>query len=330
MSFFAVLFALLIEQAKPLPARNLVHGGLAEWVRWVGKHFDAGASSHANVVWGIAVMLPTVVVALVSVWLASHSWILSLMWHVLVLYITLGFRQFSHHFTDIRDALDQGQDAHARELLAQWRHLDASDMSRTELLRHVLEFALLAAHRYVFGVFFWYVALAMLGLGPAGALLYRMSEFVNRYWAYRSHTTGENTHEGLMALSMKLFHWIDYVPVRLTAFGFAVVGNFEEVVDAWRRYASLWKQANEGVILAAAAGALNVSLGGQAAPATHYHDVSRTWVDGIDPECVAAEGFTAGDTPQMDHLRSAVGLIWRSVVLWMVLLAVLSLISRVG
>jgi adenosylcobinamide-phosphate synthase len=50
----------------------------------------------------------------------------------------------------------------------------------------------------------------------------------------------------------------------------------------------------------------------------------------VDPECVAADGFTAGDAPQMAHLRSAVGLIWRSVVLWMVLLALLSLVSRVG
>jgi adenosylcobinamide-phosphate synthase len=330
MCFFAVLFALLIEQVRPLPARNLVHGGLADWVRWVGKHFDAGGTSHANVVWGIAVVAPTVAVILVSAWLSSHGWLLSLMWHVLVLYITLGFRQFSHHFTDIRDALDQGQDDRARDLLAQWRHLDATDMPREELLRHVLEFALLAAHRHVFGVFFWYVVLALLGLGPAGALFYRMSEFANRYWAYRSRTTGETTHEGLMGLSARLFHWVDYVPVRLTAFGFAVVGNFEEVVDAWRRYARLWRQANEGVVLAAAAGALGVRLGGQAAPASSHHDVSRTLVDGVDPECVAADGFTAGDAPQMAHLRSAVGLIWRSVVLWMVLLALLSLVSRVG
>ena len=35
----------------------------------------------------------------------------------------------------------------------------------------------------------------------------------------------------------------------------AVVGNFEEAINAWRRDASLWKHANEGVILASASGA---------------------------------------------------------------------------
>ena len=68
---------------------------------------------------------------------------------------------------------------------AEWRHLDASELPRTEVLRHVIEHALLAAHRHVFGVFFWFVVLSALGLGPAGAVLYRMAEFSSRYWGYR-------------------------------------------------------------------------------------------------------------------------------------------------
>ena len=50
----------------------------------------------------------------------------------------------------------------------------------------MIEHSLLAAHRHVFGVFFWFVLLSTLGLGPAGAVLYRLAEFVSRYWAYRS------------------------------------------------------------------------------------------------------------------------------------------------
>ncbi len=329
MSFFAVLFALLIEQIKPLSARNPVHEGLSGWVHWVGRNFDAGAKEHANVVWAITVIGPAVLVAFVHAWLSDYNAFLGFALEVAVLYMSMGFRQFSHHFTDIRDALDQGKEDRARELLKQWQHLDASDLPRDQLLRHVIEYAFLAAHRYVLAVFFWFVVLAMLGLGPAGAVFYRMAEFASRYWTYRSHTTGETTHAGLMERSVKLFHWIDFIPARLTAFGFAVVGNFEEVVDSWRRYASLWKQPNEGVVLSAAAGALGVQLGGQVAPAAG-EDVSRTFNEGEDANVLVTEGSTAGVAPRMDHLRSAVGLIWRSVVLWMLLLALLSLVSRVG
>ena len=49
-----------------------------------------------------------------------------------VLYLTLGFRQFSHYFTDIRKALDQGDEEQARRQLAQWCHLDVSELPRTE------------------------------------------------------------------------------------------------------------------------------------------------------------------------------------------------------
>jgi adenosylcobinamide-phosphate synthase len=329
MSFFAVLFALLIEQLKPLPTRNPVHHGLSGWVRWVSRNFDAGAPAHARVVWGIAVLGPAVLVAGLYIGINLYSTVLGLGWDVLVLYLTLGFRQFSHHFTNIRDALDQGREDRARELLAHWRHVDASELPRTELLRHVIEYSLLAAHRHVFGVFFWFVALSSLGLGPMGAVLYRMAEFTHRYWAYKSHTTGETTHDGLRNLSAWLFAWLDFVPARLTAFGFAVVGNFEEAVESWRRYATLWAQPNEGILLASAAGAVGVQLGGRAAPSAGA-DVSRTLSEGDSADTAAAMGSTAGASPQMIHLRNIVALIWRSVVLWMLLLALLSLANLVG
>jgi adenosylcobinamide-phosphate synthase len=248
---------------------------------------------------------------------------------VAVLYLTLGFRQFSHYFTAIRDALDEGDEERARQRLAEWRHLDASELPRTEVLRHVIEHSLLAAHRHVFGVFFWFVVLSAFGLGPAGAVLYRMSEFASRYWAFKSRRVGVPTNERLMALSQRLFNLVDHVPARLTAFGFAVVGNFEEAVTCWRRDASLWKYPNEGIILAAAAGAVGVALGGPAAPGV-TPDRSQSFDDGGEPDAVEAGGSTPGLPAQPGHLRSVVGLVWRSVVLWMLLLALLSLANLVG
>ena len=118
-------------------------------------------------------------------------------------------------------------------------------------------------------------------------------------------------------------------PARLTAFGFAVVGNFEEAVSAWRRDAALWQNPNEGVILAAAAGALGVQLGGAAAPGV-TPDRSKTLAGGAEADIADAAGSTAGVPPQLGHLQSVVGLVWRSVVLWMLLVALLSLANILG
>jgi adenosylcobinamide-phosphate synthase len=329
MSFFAVLLALVIEQLKPLPRRNWVHEALIDWVRFAGRNFDAGKDRHAWVVWCITVLLPALAACGVFIALTQLSVLLALAWNVIVLYLTLGFRQFSHHFTDIRDALERGDELSARRLLAEWRHLDASELPRAELLRHVIEHSLLAAHRHVFGVFFWFVVLSTLGLGPAGAVLYRMAEFTSRYWTFKSRTLTAPVNERLMQRSQMLFGWIDYVPARMTAFGFAVVGNFEEAVSGWRRDAGLWMHPNEGIILAAAAGAVGVQLGGSAAPGI-TPDRSRSFDTGSVDLTGVAEGTTPGLPPQAAHLHSVVGLVWRSVVLWMLLLALLSLANLVG
>ncbi len=328
MSFFAVLFALVIEQLKPLPRDNWVHHALVSWVSWTGRNFDAGRPHHAWVVWCVSVLVPGLAISGAYLALNYYSAVLALVFDVTVLYLTLGFRQFSHYFTDIRDALERGDEYEARRLLAQWRHLDASELPRTELLRHVIEHALLAAHRHVFGVFFWFVLLSTLGLGPLGAVLYRMAEFASRYWTYPSKALGVPANERLMRVSQRMFTLMDHVPARLTAFGFAVVGNFEEAINNWRRDSVLWRHLNEGVILAAAAGAVGVQLGGDAAPGV-TPERSRTFEAG-PTDTPGADGSTAGVPPQLGHLRSVVGLVWRSVVLWMLLVALLTLANLIG
>ena len=329
MSFFAVLFALLVEQLKPLPRDNWVHDLLIGWVGWAGRNFDAGRERHAIVVWCVTVLAPALAAAAVYVALARYSLAAALVFDVAILYLTLGFRQFSHYFTDIRAALDANDEAAARKLLAEWRHLDASELPRTELLRHILEHSLLAAHRHVFGVFFCFIAFSALGLGPAGAVLYRMAEFASRYWAFKSRALDMPANARLMRLSQRAFSFIDHVPARLTAFGFAVVGNFEEAVNGWRRDAALWLHPNEGILLASAAGAIGVQLGGQAAPGV-TPDRSKTFDRGDSPEAMNARGSTPGTPAQPGHLQSVVGLVWRSVVLWMLLAALMSLANLLG
>jgi len=95
----------------------------------------------------------------------------------------------------------------------------------------------------------------------------------------------------------------------VTALGFAIVGNFEEAVASWRGEAARFAPGSDGVVLAATSGALNVRLVASTEPATAG--------DEADPG--------ARPDPQLAHLGSVVGLVWRSVVLWMLLLALLTL-----
>jgi len=252
------------------------------------------------------------------------------LWSAAVLYTTLGFRQFSHHFTAIRDALDAGDESRARELLARWQQVDASELPRSELVRHVIEHSVLAAHRHVFGVFAWFSVLAALGLGPAGAVLYRSSEFVSRYWRYKNRVTHQPASEALQAAAAAAWRVIDWLPARITALGFAVMGSFEEAIDSWRNHSQRFPNDNDGVILAATSGAINVRLGGEALRSVAVA-MPGGEPNGDDTQTVSGPGGTTpGREPEPAHLAQVVGLVWRSVVMWLVLLALLTLARLLG
>lgn len=301
MSFICILIALLLEQARPMAPSNPAYNVVRGWVGWTMRNFDAGTRRHAWFAWWFTVAVPGLL-ALAVHWLLvlTVGWIAAVIWTVVILYLTLGFRQFSHHFTDIRDALDSGDEEQARQLLARWMHIDASALPRSEIVRHVIEHSVLCAHRHVFGVLAWYTVCAALGLGPMGAVVYRMGEYVRRYANPVLMPDEPSVSPWVRANAARAWSAMDWVPARATALGFAFVGSFEEAVDGWRQHETSFPGDTDGVVLAATAGAVNVKLGPLETPG-------------------------AGQIPQPVHLRAIVGLVWRTVVLWMFFLALITL-----
>ena len=328
MSFIAIFVALLLEQARPLARANPIHSILRTWVRWAGRNFDAGLPQHGWLTWSVAVFTPAVSVLAVY-WLLVQAigWPAAVVWNIVVLYITLGFRQFSHHFTEIRDALEAGDEERARELLASWQQVEASGLPSSEIVRQVIEHSVIAAHRHVFGVLAWFSVLSALGLGPAGAVLYRLSEFVPRYWDHKNDALLQPVSGAARSVASLAWRVVDWLPARITAMGFAVVGSFEEAIESWRNYAQKEPGDNDGVILAATAGAINLRLGRTVVKAAAA--VPEPAMEG--PADISGPGTAAtGQEPEVGHLRTVVGLVWRTVVMWMILLALLTLARLLG
>ncbi len=303
MTFFSVLFALIFEQICALSPQNRIAVLLKQHVISVAEYGEAGRQ-HSVLAW-LSVVVPwTLAAGLIYYGLYQVNFFLAFLWNIAVVYATLGFRQFSHSFTSIQKALNQQDVERAREVLHAWTQLGTTDMPVSEIVRHALIHAVIAAHRRVFGVFFWF----LMPIGPAGAVLYRVAE----YLAYPPSDASE-TRAFFGEFARKVFFVLDWIPVRLTAFGFAIVGNFEEAIHAWRSDAQQWPDTNNGVLLAAGGGALGMQLMGPVAEPSSLEALTEE----IQP-VIASESCTP------HALQLGVGLVWRAVVLWMVLLLMLT------
>ena len=318
MTFLSILFALLIEQFRPMRASNLLYSEIKGFAARVEAWCNAGHARHGRFGWMVVVAVLTVPVLVIHWIAASLHPLLEFAWGVLVAYLTLGFRHYSHYFTSIQIALLAGDESEARRLLAEWIRQDTAGMETADITRIAIEKALITSHRNVFGVFFWF----LLPFGPVGAVLYRIAEYLARAWNEPERGQGDNFGH----FAERAFYWIDWIPVRLTAIAFAVVGDFEDAIYAWRNFASRWADEAVGIILATGGGAMGVRLGNPAEKAVHVMpaDVAAFDVPDIEPESMP------GEEPGMRAFQSAVGLVWRALLLWMLLLLLLSIAIWIG
>jgi adenosylcobinamide-phosphate synthase len=306
MNFLSLVAALLIEQVRPLRQGNRVYLLFIRYAMSVERHFNGGQFRHGVLGWLLAVLPAVLATFAVYLLLFRLSPWLAWLWNVTVLYLTMGFRQFSHYFTEIMEALREGRLDVARDYLGRWRGESADEFNANEIARVAIELGLIGSHRHVFGTGACFIA-----LGPAGAVLYRLAAMLCEKWGLRGDA--EFGHFGRFA--QRVFFWLDWLPSRLTAASFAIVGNFEDAVYCWRTQALSWAVSTHGIILASGAGAIGVRLG----DTLHQYGSLQ-----FRPE------MGIGDEADVDYMQSAVGLIWRALVLWMFLLLLITAAYSLG
>lgn len=307
MTLFSLIFALLLEQWRPSGDRNRVILLFLSYADRLERYFNTGVGRHGVAAWIAAVVPVLIFTGWIYYLLYSFNPLLAWAWNVVMLYLTMGFRQFSDSFTEIRDALKNGDLLLARKLLKAWRGVQADELSNQEIARITIELALIHSHRHVFGIIICFAILP----GPLGPVLYRLADLLSERWGGRP----DQEPDAFGQFAAKAFEVIDWLPARSTAVSFAIAGNFEDAVYCWRAQAASWVDHAQGIILASGAGALGVLLGDS------LRDAGGKY---YRPE------LGVGDEADMDFLQSTVGLIWRTLVLWLLLLLLLEIASWVG
>ena len=307
MNLIAIVAALALEQWRTFRWRGSVVHAFRRYARALERRLNAGSPKHGVVAAVLALGPPVLSTAAVYWILDQLQPLLSLAWDVAILYLFVGFRHFSHAFSSIADALKAGDAVAARRRLAAWRGIDASGATAGEIPKLAIEQGLGDSYRYVFGTLFWFVVLP----GPAGVVLYRLTCLLAEQWRGEATTPMGAQLASFGQPVQQLLGWLDWLPLRMTAVTFAIVGDFEDAIYCWRTQARQWPSPLEGILFTSGAGALGCTIGG-----------SLTGPTG-EPEFRPELGL--GEVADADIMVSAIGLVWRALLVWLVLLLLITL-----
>ncbi len=315
MSFLAILIALGLEQWRAFDWRTAGERAFVRYTRAVERKLNGGTRQHGTFAVVAALVPPTALAALLFFVADALHPVAGLVVNAAILYLLMGFRRFSHALSAIVAALQAGDLQAARRALGVWRGGSTLDLSAQDVARLAIERGLVDAYRQVFAVLFWFAVLP----GPIGAVLYRAAVLLADEW--RGPVPGVPPTPPVFARAefgqpaQILLSWFDWIPVRLTALSFAIVGDFEDAIACWRTQATQWVTHEGGtavgILLAAGGGALGVQLGGPL----------PTLAGDPDPR----PDLGIGDPVEPEVLPSAVGLVWRALVLWLLLILLLTL-----
>ncbi|HEX5336965.1 MAG TPA: adenosylcobinamide-phosphate synthase CbiB [Gallionella sp.] len=215
---------------------------------------------------------------------------------VVLLYFAIAPRSLSEHAGRVAEAFAAGDLPAARQAVGMMVSRNTGQLDEEGVSRATVESVLENGNDAVFAALFWFVV-----AGAPGVLLYRLSNTLDAMWGYRNARYNE-----FGWAAARLDDVLNFIPARLTALSYALVGHTRSALRCWRQQASLWDSPNAGPVMASGAGALQVQLGGAAI----YHGV-------LEQRPSLGCGHVAGAA----DIARAVRLVRHTLYLWLVAIA---------
>jgi len=291
---WAMLAAVLIDACLGEPSRAHPLVGFGRLARWLEARLYADHRSSGAYAWLLTVMPLVVLAYCTESWLGRLSAWAAFVFNVLVLYAAIGLRSLGDHALPVASALRDGDMTRARQTVGRMVSRDTQVLDGHQVAAAATESVLENGNDAVFGALIWFVV-----LGVPGALLYRLANTLDAMWGYRTAR-----YENFGWAAARIDDGLNWIPARLTALSYTLLGQTSRAWRCWRTQARLWDSPNAGPVMAAGAGALGVQLGG-AAP--------------YDGKWESRPDLGEGDPPDANAIGRSLALVRRSVVLWLVL-----------
>ncbi len=246
------------------------------------------------IAWFLCVIPFVVLAALLESW---FGW-----WFTLLCgWLAIGWQSLREHGQRVFEALKNNDLKTARERIGYLVSRDTSKLDETEISCACTESILENGNDAVFAPLFW------LAIGGAPlVVLYRLSNTLDAMWGYRNQQ-----FEQFGKFAAKTDDLLNWIPARITAFFYALSGNWRDARRAWKTQGTQWHSPNAGIVMAAGAGALGVKLGGDAI----YHGKTKVRLE---------LGF--GTEPNQETVSRAIRLLDKSIYKFAIIALLLAII----
>jgi len=213
---------------------------------------------------------------------------------VLIVYVAIGANSLETHARKIIAPLQNKDLNSARKNVGMIVSRDTTKMQQPEIVRATVESVLENGNDAVFAAIFWYLL-----AGIPGVMAYRLVNTLDAMWGYR------NPHYQYFGwAAARLDDGFNWLPARLCALTYTLLGNRVLALHSWHYQAAKWDSPNAGPVIAAGAGALGVSLGGEAVydGTVHHRPI-----------------VGSGPGPELTDIDKAIALVNRGIVMWLIL-----------
>lgn len=294
----AVLLDFIIGEPRrfhPLVGFGWLANKLEAWLNIANK--TNNAKQRWVGMFALALLLTPFI--LLAYWLC-HIPVFSIVADTLLLYFAIGHKSLHDHARAVTRALSNHDEASAKIAAS---YMVSRDSAAIEPVPATVESVLENGNDGVFGALFWFFI-----AGGTGALLFRLANTMDAMWGYK---TPRFYYFGWAAA--RLDDVLDYIPARLSALTYAILGNTKLALNCWKTQAPLWDSPNAGPVMSAGAGALGVQLGGAARYQGEWHERSI---------------LGAGEPPIAGDIERALKLVRHGVYLWLLVMLVVSIFIR--
>lgn len=294
LTAFVCVCAVVLDYWLGEPPRYHPLVGFGRLVQWLESRCYGAAAVKAwnQRVRGSVALALLVAPPMIIAWALAAIPYLGVLVDSGVLYLALGSASLNRHAKAVSAALQADDLAAARERVGWIVSRDTDSLDQNQVSAAALESVLENGCDAVFAALFWYLV-----AGAPGVVGYRLVNTLDAMWGYR---TSRYLHFGWAAA--RLDDGLNWLPARLTALTYTLLGQRQRAWRCWREQAPHWLSPNAGPVMAAGAGALGVALGGSAC----YHGV---WT--------ARPGLGEGLAPTPMDINRGLRLVNRGVGLWL-------------